>query len=107
MWTRVRPWEQAFRDPPPRASLLYCVTAPPPGSGADTCFADMTAAFYALPPERQTQLSHLRAVCSYAHHNAKVKLRTPSYPLLTPDQRARHPPVYQPLVGPARICLSN
>jgi hypothetical protein len=39
--------------------------------------------------------------------NTKVKLRTPSYPLLTPDQRARHPPVYQPLVGPARICLSN
>ena len=27
-----------------------------------------------------------------------MKLRTPSYPLLTPEQRAAHPPVYQPLV---------
>lgn len=27
-----------------------------------------------------------------------MKLRTPSYPLLTPAQRAQHPPVYQPLV---------
>jgi len=27
-----------------------------------------------------------------------VALRTPSYPLLTPKQRAAHPPQYQPLV---------
>ena len=46
----------------------------PPGTGADTVFADMTAAFEALTPEKQAQLEGLRAVCSYAHHNAKAGL---------------------------------
>ena len=90
--------DQAFRSPPPFASLLYCHTAPPRGTGADTAFADMTAALAALSPEKRAQLSNLRCVCSYAHHNAKVKLRTPSYPLLTPRQREEHPPVYNPLL---------
>lgn len=69
--------DQAFRSPPPFASLLYCRTSPPPGSGADTAFADMTAALAALPADRQTQLAGLRAVCSYAHHNAKVGMCMP------------------------------
>lgn len=90
--------DQAFRSPPPFASLLYCHVAPPAGSGAATAFADMTAALSGLPAEKQAHLATLRAVCSYAHHNAKVRLRTPTYPLLTPEQRRAHPPVYQPIV---------
>ena len=90
--------DQAFRDPPPFASLLYCVTSPPPGAGGDTAFADMTAACNALDTKRREELRKLRAVCSYAHHNAKVNRRTPTYPLLTPAQRAAHPPVAQPII---------
>ena len=33
----------------PTGSCLYCVTSPP--EGADTCFADMAAAFEALPED--------------------------------------------------------
>ena len=55
-------YNQAFRSPPPFASLLYCHTAPPPGSGADTAFADMTAALASLPLDKQAQLADLRAV---------------------------------------------
>ena len=89
--------DQAFRDPPPFASLLYCVVAPPPSAGGHTAFADCTAAYESLPETTRASLADLRAVCSYAHHNAKVRLRTPTYPLLTPEQRAKHPPVYQPV----------
>jgi len=99
--TRSPVWhtDQAFRDPPPYASVLYCKTAPPPGAGGATIFADVTAAYAALPEDKRLELERYRAVCSYAHHNAKVRKRgTPSYPLLTPEQRAEHPPVYQPLV---------
>jgi taurine dioxygenase len=79
--------------------VLYCKTAPPPGAGGATIFADVTAAYAALPEDKRLELERYRAVCSYAHHNAKVRKRgTPSYPLLTPEQRAEHPPVYQPLV---------
>ena len=90
--------DQAFRDPPPFASLLYCKKSPPIGAGGDTAFADMTAACNALDPNRRATLRKLRAVCSYAHHNAKVNKRTPTYPLLTPAQRLLHPPVYQNII---------
>lgn len=90
--------DQAFRDPPPFASLLYCVKSPPAGAGGDTAFADMTAACNALDTNRREELRKLRAVCSYAHHNAKVNRRTPTYPLLTPNQRAAHPPVAQRII---------
>ena len=90
--------DQAFRDPPPFASLLYCKKSPPLGAGGDTAFADMTAACNALDPNRRATLRKLRAVCSYAHHNAKVNKRTPTYPLLTPAQRRLHPPVYQNII---------
>jgi alpha-ketoglutarate-dependent taurine dioxygenase len=58
----------------------------------------MTAACNALDPNRRATLRKLRAVCSYAHHNAKVNKRTPTYPLLTPAQRLLHPPVYQNII---------
>lgn len=88
--------DQAFRDPPPLASLLFCKSAPP--AGGDTCFADCVTAYEALPQARKAELDNLSACCSYAHHNAKVQLRSPNYPLLTAEQRVENPPVYQQIV---------
>ena len=94
--------DQAFREPPPFASLLYCRAHPPPGDGGDTVFADCVAAYDALSDEDKARIDDLDAICSYAHHNAKVKKRTPSYPLLTPEERAKNPPVFQPVARAVR-----
>ena len=39
---------------------------------------------------------------SYAHHNAACKRSTPSYPLLTAEQRAKYPPITRPLITRAQ-----
>ena len=49
--------DQAFRDPPPFASLLYCVVAPPPSAGGHTAFADCTAAYESLPETTRASLA--------------------------------------------------
>mmetsp|Transcript_40720 Transcript_40720/g.49396 ORF Transcript_40720/g.49396 Transcript_40720/m.49396 type:complete len:381 (+) Transcript_40720:114-1256(+) len=101
--------DQLFRDPQPAGSMLYCREAPP--TGGDTCFADMAAAYEALPSEEQARLLSLRAVCSYAHHNAKIQKKTPTYPLLSEEDRRKFPPLYRPIVAchpfSGRLCLSG
>ena len=86
------------RSTPVRVAPLLRSRAPP-SAGGHTAFADCTAAYESLPETTRASLADLRAVCSYAHHNAKVRLRTPTYPLLTPEQRAKHPPCINPSPG--------
>ncbi|MEQ9121881.1 MAG: TauD/TfdA family dioxygenase, partial [Alphaproteobacteria bacterium] len=43
-------------------------------------------------------LDGLEAVCSLAHHDKKISLYSPGYPVLTPEQRAANPPRRVPLV---------
>ena len=60
--------DQSFRDPPPRASAMFCVSTPADGSGA-TLFAGTIAAHAALP---EAERARLRQLCA-AHPNPKPK----------------------------------
>ena len=64
--------DSTYRKQPPVGSLLHCVRAP--AEGAATCFADAVAAFAALSEEQQRRLEELEAICSLAHHDAKVRV---------------------------------
>jgi alpha-ketoglutarate-dependent 2,4-dichlorophenoxyacetate dioxygenase len=57
--------DASFQDPPGRYSLLSARIIPP--IGAETEFADMRAAYDALPPEMKMQLEGLRVHHSIAH----------------------------------------
>ncbi len=96
--TRRPVWhtDSTFRQHPPIGSVFHCKQAPP--EGAETLFADMRSAFAQLPTETQNHLESLEAVCSLAHHDKKISLYSPGYPVLTPEQRAANPPNRVPLV---------
>ena len=64
--------DQSFRKPPPRASMMYCVSTPADGSG-DTLFASTIAAFSALDPAQQAHLAGLHGVHSYQQLHASFR----------------------------------
>jgi alpha-ketoglutarate-dependent 2,4-dichlorophenoxyacetate dioxygenase len=57
--------DASFQDPPGRYSMLSAKVVPP--AGADTEYADMRAAYDALPEEDKTRLEGLRVHHSIAH----------------------------------------
>jgi alpha-ketoglutarate-dependent 2,4-dichlorophenoxyacetate dioxygenase len=57
--------DASFQDPPGRYSMLHAKVIPP--AGADTEYADMRAAWDALPAERRAQLDGLRVHHSIAY----------------------------------------
>jgi alpha-ketoglutarate-dependent 2,4-dichlorophenoxyacetate dioxygenase len=57
--------DTSFQDPPGRYSLLVAKVIPP--VGAEKEFADMRAAYDALPLEMKAQLAGLRVHHSIAH----------------------------------------
>src|SRR5262249_38533432 len=63
--TRLWHTDASFQDPPGRYSLLSAKLIPP--AGAETEFADMRAAYDALPAEMKAQLEGLRVHHSIAH----------------------------------------
>lgn len=81
---------------PSIGSVLHCRQTPP--SGGETLFTDAGSAFEALDAETREKLSGLEAVMSQAHHDKKISLYTPGYPVLTPQERAANPPYRQPVV---------
>ena len=101
--TRQPVWhtDSLYRKSPPIGSAFYCKEAPPEGAG--TCFADMVAAYAALPEARRQELEGLESVCSLAHHDTKLYRlyhndQLPPEPLLSEEQRAANPPTRCPLV---------
>ncbi len=96
--TRRPVWhtDSTFRQRPPIGSVFHCKQAPP--RGAETLFADTRTAFSRLDDETKEALEALEAVCSLAHHDKKINLYTPSYPVLSPEQRAANPPNRVPIV---------
>lgn len=71
---------------PPKATVLYAVSLP--SRGGDTSFANMRAAYAALPEQRKRHLDGMRTLNGF-DRNRKVK----------PEDAAKHPdPVEQPLV---------
>ncbi|RVU38131.1 TauD/TfdA family dioxygenase [Hwanghaeella grinnelliae] len=81
---------------PTIGSVLHCRQTPP--SGGETLFADAGTAFERLDAATREKLLGMEAVMSQAHHDKKISLYTPGYPVLTPEERAANPPYRQPVV---------
>ena len=96
--TRRPVWhtDSTFRRNPPIGSVFHCRQAPP--AGGETLFADTRGAFARLDEPVKRKLEALEAVCSLAHHDKKISLYSPGYPVLTPDQRDANPPNRVPVV---------
>ncbi len=81
-------------DVPPKATCLKCEV--PPSEGGDTEFANLFAAYEALPEETKARIADLRVV-----HSAEAATRR-SFPNPTQEDverwRANGPPHEQPLV---------
>lgn len=56
--------DKSFRPAPSMATILHAITLPPEGGG-DTCFANMYAAYEALPEVEKARLRDLRVVHSW------------------------------------------
>ena len=76
--------DQSFRKPPPRATMMYCVSTPADGSG-DTLFASTIAAFTALDPAQQAHLAGLHGVHSYQQLHASFRRLVRVHPTVPPS----------------------
>lgn len=86
-----RKWhtDQSYQETPALGSLLYALEVPADGSG-DTLFADMAAAYEALPKAQRQRLDQLQAEHRYDHKHANFEL--------SDTQQDRLPGVIHPLV---------
>ena len=83
--------DSSFQNPPARYSMLHSLTNP--AKGGETEFADLRAAYDALPDETKQLIAGLSAQ-HFAFHT-RIMLGDNSY---TPEQLAVFPPVEWPLV---------
>lgn len=77
---------------PVLATCLFALTVPP--SGGDTLFADLIAAFRALPEATKERYRKLSAI----HDLNRSRSRSGARDQMTAEQRAEAPPVVHPLV---------
>ncbi len=82
--------DKSFRPQPSMATILHAVTLPP--DGGDTCFADMVAAYEALPEATKAELDGVKVVHSWEHSRENLGKK------LTPEEIADAPPQSHPLV---------
>ena len=85
--------DSSFRPVPAKASLLSAHVVPTHGGATE--FADMRAAFDALPDERKQQLDGLLGTHSYAYSQGKVGGLEEVF---TPEARARMVDIEHPIV---------
>ena len=92
-WLANRLWhtDASFRAVPGALSMLYAHVVP--DEGGDTEFADLRAAYDALPDKTRTQLEGLIAEHSIWHSRGQLAVTT-----YTPEERASLPPVPQRVV---------
>jgi alpha-ketoglutarate-dependent 2,4-dichlorophenoxyacetate dioxygenase len=92
-WLANRLWhtDASFRAVPGALSLLYAHVVP--DEGGDTEFADMRAAYDALPPKTKDDIEDLVAEHSIWHSRAQLSVTTYS-----DEERAALPPVPQRVV---------
>ena len=92
-WLANRLWhtDASFRAVPGALSMLYAHVVP--DEGGDTEFADLRAAYDALPDNTKTQLEGLIAEHSIWHSRGQLAVTT-----YTPEERASLPPVPQRVV---------
>lgn len=86
----------SYMKKPSLGSLLLCREIPE--LGGDTMFANMYSAYETLSDPLKNFIGKMKAVHDYSHaydtYFAKLKARPP----LTPEQRAKTPPVEHPMV---------
>ena len=92
-WLANRLWhtDASFREVPGALSMLYAHVIP--DEGGDTEFADMRAAYDALPAATQAQLEDLVAEHSIWHSRGQLDVA-----VYSPEERAALPPVPQRVV---------
>ncbi len=83
-------YDQIYLPRPAVGSLLCAVILPP--SGGNTEFADMAAAYAALPADIKSTLAGKRAIQSYEAFNRAYSVPT------SEEQKRRTPDIEQPLV---------
>ena len=88
---RIWHTDSSFKPQPAMASLLSARTIP--AQGGDTQFADMRAAYAALPDEDKRLVEGLVAVHDFGWSRSRID---PA--LMTEPERVAHPPVHQPVV---------
>jgi len=62
--------DMTYVDVPPKAALLHALEVPPPEAGGNTYFANMFAAYEALPPELKTAAEGKTAVHDASRNSA-------------------------------------
>ena len=82
--------DKSFRARPSLATILHAQIMPP--DGGETCFANMIAAFEALPAAERAELDSLRIVHSWELSRARLGMKA------TAEEIADAPPLTHPLV---------
>jgi alpha-ketoglutarate-dependent taurine dioxygenase len=82
--------DKSFRPEPSLATILHAQIMPP--EGGETCFANMIAAYDALPDAEKANLNDVRIVHSWELSRARLGLQA------TPEEIADAPPLTHPLV---------
>jgi alpha-ketoglutarate-dependent taurine dioxygenase len=82
--------DKSFRAQPSLATILHALAMPP--DGGETCFADMIAAYEALPEQEKAELEGVRVVHSWELSQARAGIKVP------PEEIADAPPMSHPLV---------
>ncbi|MBI3372834.1 MAG: TauD/TfdA family dioxygenase [Betaproteobacteria bacterium] len=88
--------DMSYVSRPPMQSLLYALQLP--GIGGDTMFANMYRAYEALSGPMKRFLGAVEAVHDYSHAYDTYFNRLKERPPLTPELRAKVPPVRHPVV---------
>ncbi|MFN0163860.1 MAG: TauD/TfdA dioxygenase family protein [Burkholderiales bacterium] len=83
--------DASWQAMPALATLLYAEAVP--RQGGHTLFADMIGAYEALGTAERERFAQLRVV-----HDLDISRRKAGYPGMTPAQKAKRPPIEQPLV---------
>jgi len=82
--------DKSFRPQPSLATILHALVMPP--DGGETCFANMIAAYEALPEAEKAELDAVRVVHSWEISQARAGNKAP------PEEIADAPPMSHPLV---------
>jgi taurine dioxygenase len=82
--------DKSFRPLPALATILHALVMPP--DGGETCFANMIAAYEALPADEKAELDRVKVVHSGEISRARAGARA------TPEEIADAPPMTHPLV---------
>jgi taurine dioxygenase len=82
--------DKSFRPAPSLATILHAQIMPP--EGGETCFANMIAAYDALPEREKAELDRIHIVHSWEQSRARLGIKA------TPEEIADAPPLTHPLV---------